>query len=73
VTEQTATRIANVVIGAAAIGALYVIWRVPSLRRMAVGMAATAVLSTAPQWLRHEVMDAWAASGAAGSRPPAAL
>ena len=72
-TEQTANRIANVVLGAAAIGAVYVVLRVPALRRMAVGLAATAAMSTAPAWLRQEVEQAWAASGTGMPRTRSAL
>jgi hypothetical protein len=62
-TEESANRLANVVLGAAAVGIAYAIWRLPGLRRLAVGLAATAVTSAAPAWLHREVRDAWAASG----------
>jgi hypothetical protein len=69
-TEQAANRIANVVIGAAALGLAYAVLRNPKLRRMAVGLAATAAMSQTPEWLRREVQSAWAASasGVGGRR-----
>ena len=42
-TEQTAQKVANVALGAAALGAAYVIARTPRLRRMALGLAFTAL------------------------------
>ena len=51
--------IANVVMGAAAIGAAVVIFRTPSLRRLAFGLARTAVVTGIPAWLTREVRQAW--------------
>jgi hypothetical protein len=62
-TEQTANRIANLVLGAAAVAAAYAVLRNPKLRRLAMGLAATAAMSTAPEWIWREVQDAWASSG----------
>jgi hypothetical protein len=62
-TEQTANRVANVVLGAAALSAAYIVLRNPSLRRLAIGLAASVALGRAPEWLRREVQDAWIASG----------
>jgi hypothetical protein len=47
-TEQTAQKVANVALGAAALGATYVIARTPRLRRMAIGLAMTALTSAIP-------------------------
>ena len=55
--------IANVVMGAAAIGAAVVIFRTPSLRRLAFGLARTAILTSIPAWLTREVRQAWDESG----------
>lgn len=52
--EETARTVANVVIGAAAIGAAVVILRVPTLRRLAFGLARTAVMTAIPAWLMRE-------------------
>ena len=65
-TEQTATRIANVVIGAAAIGAAYVVFKTPRLRRFALGLAMTGLSSTLPVWLAREVQQAWGDSATHG-------
>ncbi|HVL67622.1 MAG TPA: hypothetical protein VM364_10200 [Vicinamibacterales bacterium] len=60
--EETARTIANVAIGAAALGAAVVILRVPALRRLAFGLARTAITSAVPAWLGHEIQQAWAGS-----------
>jgi hypothetical protein len=58
-TEQTAQKIANVALVAAAVGAAYVILRTPSLRRFAIGLAAAAMTGGVPAWLTREVQHAW--------------
>ena len=65
--EESARTIANVVLAAAAVGAAVVVLRVPALRKMALGLAATALTTQIPGWLRQEVTHAWHASG---SRTP---
>ncbi len=60
--EETARTVANVVMGAAAIGAAVVIFRTPALRRVALGLARTAVVTMIPAWLTREVRAAWQAS-----------
>jgi hypothetical protein len=62
-TEKTATTIANSVLAAAAIGAAYVVWRTPPLRRMAAGLMVTALTGALPAWFGRELRDAWTASG----------
>lgn len=61
-TETTARRLADGILVAAALGAAYYIARTPPLRRMAVGLAATALTSTLPGWLSAEIGRAWAES-----------
>jgi hypothetical protein len=61
--EETARTVANIVLAAAAVGAAVVVLRVPALRKMALGMAATALTTQLPTWLRQEVSHAWQASG----------
>ncbi len=61
--EDTARTIANVVVGAAALGAVVLILRTPTLRRLAFGLARTALTVTLPAWLSHEVQTAWSHSG----------
>lgn len=62
-TEQTAQKIANVALGAVALGAAYVIARTPRLRRMALGLAMTSLTGAIPAWLAREAQHAWAQSG----------
>lgn len=62
-TEESARKIANVVLGAAAIGVAIYIVKTPPLRRMAWRLAVTALTGTAPLWFRHELQRAWAESG----------
>ena len=61
--EETARNVANVVLAAAAVGAVVVVLRVPALRKMALGLAATALTTQLPGWLRQEVAQAWQKSG----------
>lgn len=60
--EETARTIANVVVGAAVLGAAVVILRTPALRRLALGLARTAIVTGIPAWLTREVREAWQAS-----------
>lgn len=64
--EQTARTVANIVLATAAVGAAVVVLRVPALRKMAIGLAATALTTQVPAWLRHEVSQAWTNSGRVG-------
>ena len=67
-THQHATRVANVVIGLAAAGAAYYVLRTPALRRMAWGLATTALVSTLPTWFNRELRQAWADSAKPAER-----
>jgi len=62
-TEETAKRVANMALGVAAVGAAYVIVRTPPLRRMALGLAMTALTGALPAWLAREAQRAWMVSG----------
>jgi hypothetical protein len=62
-TEETTRKIANVILGAAAVGAAFYIARTPPLRKVAWRLAVAAVTGTIPAWLAREVRDAWAESG----------
>jgi hypothetical protein len=64
--EDTARTVANVVVGAAALGAAVLILRTPALRRLAFGLARTALTVSIPAWLSHEVQTAWSESGRDG-------
>jgi hypothetical protein len=63
VTEKTARTIANVGLSLAAAGVVYYIVRTPPLRRMAVGLAVTALTGLLPAWIGREFQQAWAGSG----------
>jgi len=67
-TEQTARTIANVALGAAALGAAYYVARTPPLRRMAVRLATTALTGGIPAWLAREARQAWVQSGQRAAR-----
>ncbi len=62
-TEDSARGLANVVLGAAALGAAVCIARTPALRRLAIGLAVSAITTSLPLWLRGEVQRAWIDSG----------
>jgi hypothetical protein len=66
-TQAQAERLANIVIGVAAIGAAYYILKTPSLRRLAWGLARSAATGSAPAWLIAETRRGWDAGA-----PPAA-
>ena len=60
--ERTANAIASGIVAAALIGAGYMIWRNPPLRRMATGLLIASVTGSLPAWFGREVQEAWAAS-----------
>lgn len=60
--EETARTVANIALGAAAIGAAVVVLRVPALRRLAFGLARTAITTGIPAWIANEVRTSWAES-----------
>ena len=61
--EDSARTVANIIVWAAALGAAVVILRTPTLRRLAFGLARTALTVTLPVWLSREVQQAWADTG----------
>jgi hypothetical protein len=58
-TESTARTIANTLLGAGAIAALWYVARTPPLRRVALGLLRTGVTVTLPAFLLREVQTAW--------------
>ena len=70
-TDTTARRLADGILVAAVLGAAYVVATTPRLRRMAAGMALTALTSTLPGWLSAEIGRAWAESEPAFGAAPA--
>ena len=68
-TDTTARRLADGILVAAVLGAAYVVVTRPRLRRVATGLALTALTSTLPGWLSAEIGRAWAESDRAHLRP----
>lgn len=58
-TRDTAEKLADVIIGAALLGAAVVLIRTPALRRVALGLATTALTATLPAWIDREVRQVW--------------
>lgn len=67
-TQSSAEKVANVVIGAAAIGVAYYILKTPQLRRAAWRLARAAATGTIPAWVTQEIRNGWEAS--ASPAPP---
>ena len=61
-TEPQAERVANLVIGAAAIGAAIYVLRKPALRRLVWGAARNTLSAGVPAWLVAETRNGWAGS-----------
>jgi hypothetical protein len=70
-TEETANKVANVLLGAAAIGVAVYVIKTPPLRRIAWRLAVTTLTGTGPAWFRHELQRAWAESGQVHPAGPA--
>lgn len=62
-TEDNARRLANVILGAAALGVAYYVLKTPPLRRLAWGLTLATMTSTLPAWFKRELQQAWAESG----------
>ena len=62
-TRQQAEKTANILIGAAAVGAAFFVLRNPALRRMVWRLARTAIATTGPV-LAAEARRAWSESDA---------
>jgi len=61
-TERQAEKIANLVIGAAVLGAAVYVFRTPALRRIVWGAARNALIAGVPAWLLAETRSGWAGS-----------
>ena len=62
-TDDTARKLANTAMALAAVGAAYLIFSRPPLRRLAWRLAGAALTGTLPVWLNQEIRHAWAESG----------
>jgi hypothetical protein len=71
-TEDTARRVANALLGAAVVGVGYYVVRSPPLRRLAWRLAISALTVSIPAWVSGEVREAWSVSGSGHARrePP---
>jgi uncharacterized membrane protein len=61
-TQASAEKVANVVIGAAIAGAAVYVLKTPQLRRLAWRLTVAAVTGTIPAWLAQEARNGWEAS-----------
>lgn len=62
-TQSSAEKVANVVIGAAVLGAALYVLKTPRLRRLAWQLSLAAMTGMAPAWISQEIRAAWEASG----------
>ena len=62
-TDDNARKLANLILGAAALGVAYYVVKTPPLRKLAWRLAVTAVTGTLPAWFNRELRQAWADSG----------
>jgi hypothetical protein len=68
-TERQAEKVANVLIGVAALGAAFYVLKTPALRRMVWGLTRNTLTATAPAWLMTETRRAWDESRPEDQRP----
>ena len=68
-TERHAENVANLLLGAAALGAAVYVLKTPALRRMVWGLARSALTAGGPAWVMAETRRGWA-DGADSHQPP---
>jgi hypothetical protein len=61
-TQASAEKIANVVVGAVMVGAAYYVVKTPRLRRLAWRLTVVAITGTLPAWLGEQIQEGWEAS-----------
>ena len=61
-TQSSAEKLANVVIGAVALGATYYVLKTPPLRRLAWQLTLATVTGIVPAWITQEIRASWEAS-----------
>ena len=61
-TQSAADKIANVVMGAVALGATYYVLKTPPLRRLAWQLTLATVTGIVPAWITQEIRASWDAS-----------
>ena len=62
-TQSSADKFANVVLGVAAIGAAVYVLKTPPLRRLAWQLSLAAMTGTVPAWITQQIRAGWEASG----------
>jgi hypothetical protein len=70
-TQSSAEKIANVVLGVAAVGAAYYIVKTPHLRQLAWRLTVVTMAGTLPAWIRQEIRAGWEASARTPDSAPA--
>lgn len=72
-TQSSAEKLANIVIGAAVIGAAVYVLKRPHLRRLAWQWSLVTMTGMVPEWISREIREGWEASGRpSGSSLPVA-
>ena len=61
-THASAEKVANLLMGAALVGAAYDVVTPPPLRKLAWRLAVAAATGTSPAWLTQEIRNGWEAS-----------
>ena len=70
-TQSSAEKFANVLMGVAAVGAACYIAKTPSLRRLVWRLSVATITGTLPVWIRQEIRAGWEASGQTAAGAPA--
>ena len=70
-TQSSADKFANIVVGVAAVGAAVYVLKTPALRRLAWQLSLAALTGTLPAWIMREIRAGWEASGEPPSTAPA--
>ena len=69
-TQSSAEKFANVVIGAAAVAGTYYVLKTPQLRRVAWRLLVASLTGTVPAWVSQEIRNGWEASGRPAGQYP---
>jgi hypothetical protein len=68
-TQASAEKITNVILGVAAVGAAYYVLKTPRLRRLAWQLSVAAITGALPAWLGEQIKAGWEASAHAPASP----
>jgi hypothetical protein len=69
-TQRSAEKVANLMMGAAALAGTYYVLKTPQLRRVAWRLLVTALTGTVPAWVSQEIKNGWDASGSSSGAYP---